>query len=107
MNDYMKAERIKPNRRYLTIFSTMVNEGLTPWGAKLGDGSLSLCGGDDEEEKKWILCDGYTLTPKEAQELVEAKLLQGGEPDHFGRPTLGITEQGRRWLTDKWDALKP
>jgi hypothetical protein len=92
----MKSAGIKPNLRYLTILSTLVNEGLTPWGANLGDRAISLC------SDRYILCDGYTLTPKEAQEFVDAKLLEAGEPDNFGRSTLVVTEVGRRWLIDNW-----
>ena len=93
----MKSACIKPNRRYLTILSTLANEGLTPWGAKLGEGSISLC------SEKYILCDGYTMTPKEGQEFVDANLLEPGESNHFGRPTLVISDAGRRWLTDNWE----
>jgi hypothetical protein len=91
------ARRIKPTRRRLNIMSTLAT-GWMPWGVKdePDSGKMPLC------TNEYIICCGCTMKPKEAAEFVEKGLLQPGEPDRFGRPTLVITEAGRSWLGWHW-----
>lgn len=94
------APHVQPTPKRLDVMSTLANGGLTPWGRQV-PAHLSL----DEfcpPEKQWGLCVGYDFTLEEARLFIEAGLLTDGPPDVLDRPTLVITEDGRRWLKDNW-----
>ena len=103
--------RVRPSENLTAIMSMLVT-GYLPNGVDWdnGDGqsprlpfcplvSKSLHGRDRPE---YIMCCGHVLTPKKAQELVTAGLLDDGPIDRHGRATLVITPAGREWLLLNW-----
>ncbi|MGO1079933.1 hypothetical protein [Inquilinus sp. CA228] len=91
----MSAPTIRYSRRRVAIMS-MLATGWLPWGVRWdeqdGFANLPLCGNE------YIMCCGHAMGRKEAQRFVDAGLLQAGPNDHHKRPTLIITEAGRRWV---------
>ncbi|KAB0269051.1 hypothetical protein [Microvirga brassicacearum] len=85
---------LQPTRRRLTILSALAT-GWLPWGVEWKP-YLSLCGNE------YILCCGHVMGRSEAQVFVDQGLLEAGDPDRFGRPTLVITERGKGWLGSNW-----
>jgi hypothetical protein len=97
--------RVKPSGNLTAIFSMLVT-GHLPNGIDWDHGdafpNLPFCRGSCGDPSRYIMCCGHTLTPKRAQQLVTAGLLDRGPLDSSMRPTLVITPAGREWLRLNW-----
>jgi hypothetical protein len=100
--------KVKPSGNLTAILSMLVS-GFLPNGVDWrhnGDEPqrLPFCKArrGSGEQSLYILCCGHALTPKRAQQLVSAGLLDEGPFDQHQRPTLVITPAGREWLRLNW-----
>lgn len=97
--------RVKASGNLTAILSMLVT-GYLPnavdWDHGDGFPNLPFCTGSRSGPAGYLMCCGHTLSPKRAQQLVTAGLLDQGPSDRFKRPTLVITPAGREWLRLNW-----
>jgi hypothetical protein len=91
--------KISGSKRRKNIMS-MLATGWLPWGIEWSDRDpvpcLPLVG------RQYVMCCRHALKAMEAQDFVDAGLLESGPLDWAGRPTLVITDLGKAWLQRVW-----
>lgn len=66
---------------------------------------LPLCGGNGEP-REYILCCGHTVSPKQANRLIEANLMRVAGVDKHGRPLITIGSRGHEFLAEHLDKVE-
>lgn len=98
-----------PHTRRTVAMLSMLATGWLPWGVRWdepdGFANLPWCQNRDSDRAPgaWIMCCGHSMDELEARRFVKAGLLKDGPRDHFGSPTLVITDAGKDWVAAFFD----